>query len=516
MARAAEGSRDRPFAVEVAAAAASVAAARSRAAKSRSARRTATSAPRARTVATPDSRDAPWSNVAAASRASALASSGARPLRCASWKAATSTTPSADVAAARPPARRALRAARAAAAEDAAAWMSRRSRASVRFAVGVAADACCVTTNGKPPLSSATSAPSLAARSPSTSVLELEEPSSSFASSSNAKKVSSPSSASGAVTSEGTCTRSRCFPPHAVAAPAADAAGRRPPAIGNERLVRAASGNLGSAQRAASRGVPKTPPRSGTATMSGGVNRRDAHRLANEGGMPPAPAARSRRKGCTRLSSRPMAPSCANTAAMRAPTPRSSTLGAASATRLEEASTRSVLMSVPRRVACSGGTKRSSAQPHLCGSSVGSTRRGVEPVSSSKSVGNPCAESRAKKFPPAVSSHSPTFRKPATPVTSFGSCCVNECVNPASFPSGPSPVTPSSRHERSSIRSNALCGGRSGYTNGHAAVDAPAFCCFESIFVASRLVASSSRIVFGTGAASGCPTATRSSTRDRR
>ena len=492
MARAAEGSRDKPFAVEVAAAAASVAAARSRAAKSRSARRTATSAPRARTVAgheTPSPEESPeetFASLAAASRATALASAGASPLRCASWKAATSTTPSADVAAARPPARRALRAAFAAAAEDADACMSRRSRSSVRFAVGVAAATCCVTVKGR-----STGAPSAS---------PFSSPSSSSSSpSSKTKNFSSPSSASGAATSEGTCTCSRCFPPHAVAAPAA-APGRRG-VIGNERRVRAASGNLGSAQRAASRGVPKTPPRSGTATMSGGVNRLDAHRLANEGGIPPAPAARSRRKGCTRRSSKPMAPSCAKTAAMRAPTPRSSTLGAASATRLEEANTRNVDMSVPRRVACSGGTKRNNAHPHLCGSSVGSTRRGVEPVSSSNNVGNPYAESSAKKAPPAASSHSPTFCNPAAPVTSFASYCVNECVRPASLPSGPSPVTPSSRHERSSTRSKTLCGGRSGYTKGHAAVDAP----FWDVVKTET-----------SGGASGCPTATRSSTRERR
>ena len=90
MARAAEGSRDRPFAVEVAAAAASVAAARSRAAKSRSARRSATSAPRARSVAGEETRpfvspfSEAFSSLCAASRAIVLTSSGARPLRCAS------------------------------------------------------------------------------------------------------------------------------------------------------------------------------------------------------------------------------------------------------------------------------------------------------------------------------------------------------------------------------------------------------------------------------------------------
>ena len=166
-----------------------------------------------------------------------------------------------------------------------------------------------------------------------------------------------------------------------------------------------------------------------------------------------------------------MAPSCVNTAAMRALMPRSSTLGAASARYFDDARRRNVDMSVPRLRDCSGGTNRSNAQPQRCGSSPVNTRSGTVPVRSSKRSGNPCAPSSAKL---PESSHSPTFCKPAAPVMSRSSYCTNECLSPARLPSGPSPVIPSSRHERSSTASKALCCGVSGYTRGHAATDADA------------------------------------------
>ena len=216
---------------------------RGRAPPSRAARAERPPAPASAAVATPDSRDAPWRSVAAASRASALASSGARPLRCASWKAATSTTPSADVAA-RPPARRALRAPR-----------IRRRRGRRRLDVppeGAPAcvavgrrDACCVTTNGKPPLSSATSAPSLAARSPSTSVLELEEPFVVVRVVVEREKGLQPELGERRRHQRG--QHREVLPARAVArATAADAAGRRPPAIGNERLSARGVGEQGT------------------------------------------------------------------------------------------------------------------------------------------------------------------------------------------------------------------------------------------------------------------------------
>ena len=52
-----------------------------------------------------------------------------------------------------------------------------------------------------------------------------------------------------------------------------------------------------------------------------------------------------------------MAPSCVNTAAMRALMPRSSTLGAASARYFDDARRRNVDMSVPRLRDCSGGNE---------------------------------------------------------------------------------------------------------------------------------------------------------------
>ena len=139
--------------------------------------------------------------------------------------------------------------------------------------------------------------------------------------------------------------------------------------------------------------------------------------------------------------SMPMAPSCVNMALNLAPMVFSSTLGAFLARLADVDKIRSTDIKVPRLQDCSGGTKRMSALPHLCGSSLGSTRSGTEPLSSSYKSGKPCEASSARD---PDSTHSPIFLSADTPVTSFSSYCENECFKPPSAPSGPSPVIPSS------------------------------------------------------------------------
>mmetsp|Transcript_16749 Transcript_16749/g.41221 ORF Transcript_16749/g.41221 Transcript_16749/m.41221 type:complete len:253 (-) Transcript_16749:2124-2882(-) len=250
--------------------------------------------------------------------------------------------------------------------------------------------------------------------------------------------------------------------------------------------------------------MPPAPPRSGTSTSPGGEYLREDQLEAWDGGRPPTSRARSRRKGCTRRSNMPMAPSCVNTAAIRAPMPRSSTFGAAAASAGDDESKRSVDISVPRFSDCSRGTKRSRALPQRCGSSPGRTRSPTEPVSSSKSRGKPCDPSSAKL---PLSIHSPIFCNPPTPVISRSSYSGKEWVRPAKRPSGPSPITPSSRHERSSTASNALCAAASGYTRGQAADEMPSF----RVDVSPGCV---SPYPYGFGL--GCPTASSSGTRPLR
>ena len=79
----------------------------------------------------------------------------------------------------------------------------------------------------------------------------------------------------------------------------------------------------------------------------------------------------------------PIAPSCVNIALNLAPIVFSSTLGAFFASVADVDNIRSTDMRVPGLHDCSGGTKRMSALPHLCGSSLGSTRRGTDPLRSS-------------------------------------------------------------------------------------------------------------------------------------
>mmetsp|Transcript_5187 Transcript_5187/g.18620 ORF Transcript_5187/g.18620 Transcript_5187/m.18620 type:complete len:256 (+) Transcript_5187:1369-2136(+) len=182
------------------------------------------------------------------------------------------------------------------------------------------------------------------------------------------------------------------------------------------------------------------------------------------------PRALSLRYGCTRLMSWPMLPSEVNTAANLAPMPRSSTFGACFARYGEEDRMRSMDISVPRFMLCSGGTNRISAVPHRNGSSVGMIRSGTVEFRSSYSSGNPCAPSSASD---PASIHSPTFFNPASPMRSFSSNVGKLVVSDARRPSGPSPETPSSRHDRSSTVSNAPCAGASGYASGHTGEDAP-------------------------------------------
>ena len=268
---------------------------------------------------------------------------------------------------------------------SAASFTSALSLASVCLAMGVAAAACCATANGSPPACSffalADASALTRSRSASFSFSAAEAPGFS-------KNFSRPSCDSGASASAATSTASRLGPPQGPFSPP------RWCVRGNARRRHAAFGNFGSAHLCAlaSRGPD-------TASVSrGGSYAFSTQCAAKLAGSPPGRSRnRSRRNGCTRRSNMPMAPSCVNTAAIRADIPRSSTLGAWSARNLELARARRTDISVPRFRLCSGGTKRSSAAPHRCGSSVGNTRSGTVPVRSSNRSGKPCAPSSANE-----------------------------------------------------------------------------------------------------------------------